>query len=130
MRISDWSSDVCSSDLFRASLDYTRLKKTDNITRLSEAQLLEFEELFPDRVQRGPNLPGDPAGWAGPVTYLDTSRINAASARMRSEEHTSELQSLMRNSYAVFCLHKTRQNNTKKIRCHNTNAQHQNTHCQ
>src|SRR3546814_11838455 len=82
MRISDWSSDVCSSDLFRASLDYTRLKKTDNITRLSEAQLLEFEELFPDRVQRGPNLPGDPAGWAGPVTYLDTSRINAASARM------------------------------------------------
>src|SRR3546814_4372046 len=86
MRISDWSSDVCSSDLFRASLDYTRLKKTDNITRLSEAQLLEFEELFPDRVQRGPNLPGDPAGWAGPVTYLDTSRINAASARMDTLE--------------------------------------------
>src|SRR3546814_16679321 len=85
MRSSDWSSDVCSSDLarpgFRASLDYTRLKKTDNITRLSEAQLLEFEELFPDRVKRGTNLPGDPAGWAGPVTYLDPSRINAASAR-------------------------------------------------
>src|SRR3546814_4344368 len=123
----------------RASLNHTRQKETDNLPRLSEAQLLWFEELCPDRVQLGPNLPGDPAGWAGPVTYLDTSRINAASARMdtldmqlryglelangaylefwgngtwtlkaeqqvRSEEHTSELQSLMRISYAVFCL--------------------------
>src|SRR3546814_18312365 len=90
MRSSDWSSDVCSSDLarpgFRASLDYTRLKKTDNITRLSEAQLLEFEELFPDRVQRGPNLPGDPAAWAGPVTYRDPSSINPATPRMDTFE--------------------------------------------
>src|SRR3546814_8726800 len=41
---------------------------------------------------------------------------------MRSEEHTSELQSLMRNSYAVFCLKKTQQHITKKIKRqpHNT----------
>lgn len=67
---------------FRASLDYTRLKKTDNVTTLSEAQFIEYEELFPDRIQRGPRLPGDPVGWAGPITYLDSSLVNAASARM------------------------------------------------
>src|SRR3546814_6789955 len=37
---------------------------------------------------------------------------SAFAARFRSEEHTSELQSLMRISYAVFCLKKTKQNNT------------------
>lgn len=64
------------------SLDYTRLKKTNNITSITEAQLLQFESTFPDRVQRGAPLPGDPAGWAGPITYLNTSRVNAASARL------------------------------------------------
>ena len=67
---------------FRASLDYTRLKKTNNITSISEAQLLQYESLFPDRIQRGANLAGDPAGWAGVITYIDTSRVNAASARL------------------------------------------------
>src|SRR3546814_6930121 len=38
----------------------------------------------------------------------------------RSEEHTSELQSLMRISYAVFCLKKKKKNNTKKINTHKT----------
>lgn len=69
---------------FRASLDYTRLKKTNNITSISEAQILQYEDIFPDRIQRGAPLPGDPAGWAGPITYIDTSRINAASARLDS----------------------------------------------
>jgi len=66
---------------FRLSLDYTRLKKTDNISRLSDAELLQFEELFPDRVRRGERLPSDPAGWAGPLEYIDTSLANAASAK-------------------------------------------------
>jgi len=66
---------------FRLSLDYTRLKKTDNISWLSEAELLQFEELFPGRVRRGARLPSDPAGWAGPLEYIDTSLANAASAR-------------------------------------------------
>ncbi len=67
---------------FRASLDYTRLKKTNNITSISEAQLLQYESIFPDRIQRGAPLPDDQPGWAGPITYIDTSRINAASARL------------------------------------------------
>src|SRR3546814_7509355 len=46
--------------------------------------------------------------------YPRTGRpgVNAARQRTRSEEHTSELQSLMRNSYAVFCLKKKKQNTT------------------
>lgn len=67
---------------FRMSLDYTRLKKTNNITSITEAQLLQFEDQFPDRVQRGAALPGDLPGWAGPVIYLDSSRVNAASAQL------------------------------------------------
>src|SRR3546814_4703799 len=52
--------------------------------------------------------------------YLDAERLPsnghpAGVALTRSEEHTSELQSLMRISYAVFCLKKK-----KKINCHNT----------
>src|SRR3546814_6508402 len=43
------------------------------------------------------------------LRYLETSTPSTAASR-RSEEHTSELQSLMRNSYAVFCLKKKRQN--------------------
>jgi len=66
---------------FRFSLDYTRLEKRDNIAVISPALMLQYEDLFPGRVGRGPNLADDPPDWAGPVTFLDTSRINAASAR-------------------------------------------------
>src|SRR3546814_9350650 len=46
------------------------------------------------------------------VTYFFTKEIHSKSAGLvRSEEHTSELQSLMRNSYAVFCLQKKNQHN-------------------
>src|SRR3546814_10730281 len=45
---------------------------------------------------------GDSTGWSSYEAYLDDMQ--------RSEEHTSELQSLMRTSYAVFCLNKTNYN--------------------
>src|SRR3546814_10155329 len=44
--------------------------------------------------------------------------------KQRSEEHTSELQSLMRNSYAVFCLKKKKTNDTKEIKNQNTHTKH------
>src|SRR3546814_12906295 len=47
-----------------------------------------------------------PAPWASLANALSSARLPAIH---RSEEHTSELQSLMRNSYAVFCLKKKRQ---------------------
>src|SRR3546814_4130497 len=49
----------------------------------------------------------DPQAWE--ATAREAAREAAADGLARSEEHTSELQSLMRNSYAVFCLNKKRQ---------------------
>src|SRR3546814_2143870 len=53
-----------------------------------------------------------PRGW-----HLDEKHVLVDGARVRSEEHTSELQSLMRISYAVFCLKKKRINSTQKNMC-------------
>src|SRR3546814_2342423 len=97
MRISDWSSDVCSSDLIGWDLSTAaiwRPRATQNIVfRLSAAALVSgdgFRDLF------------DSLG--GGSTYY--SILANAILTYRSEEHTSELQSLMRISYAVFCLKK------------------------
>src|SRR3546814_6391203 len=53
--------------------------------------------------------------------YGLASRDALASRVQRSEEHTSELQSLMRISYAVFCLKKKKNRETQKIRVNNNN---------
>src|SRR3546814_2468739 len=97
MRISDWSSDVCSSDLpdpggADPSLGQPRHRQRPYRDRIPSGQL-RSPAACPARCRRlGLGL--SPAG--GGV------RPDAH----RSEEHTSELQSLMRNSYAVFCLKK------------------------
>src|SRR3546814_9455238 len=99
MRISDWSSDVCSSDL----------NAVDEV-RLHLGQLLLAEPIPVGNVvygyhatdskqrkqERGHHEFHDAPG---AVTVVGMQR-------KRSEEHTSELQSLMRISYAVFCLKK------------------------
>src|SRR3546814_6320713 len=95
MRISDWSSDVCSSDLTAAYRDR------------SAAVLL-------DRDAALPRLRGDRRMFTQMVMNLLSNAIKYSPGRgevrvagaVRSEEHTSELQSLMRISYAVFCLQK------------------------
>src|SRR3546814_6831669 len=100
MRISDWSSDVCSSDLpvIRALLSLSlaclalpaaaqpisaadRGQTIDEIARLLEARYVDAD--------KGRRL---------------AAELRRARGQWRSEEHTSELQSLMRTSYAVFCL--------------------------
>jgi outer membrane receptor protein involved in Fe transport len=63
----------------RVSLDYTKIKKTDNIATPSVETLISY---FPERITRGPNLPGDPAGWAGPITAIDATLINVAKAEV------------------------------------------------
>jgi outer membrane receptor protein involved in Fe transport len=63
----------------RVSLDYTQIKKTDNIATPSVETLINY---FPERVTRGPNLPTDPAGWAGPITAIDATLINVAKAEV------------------------------------------------
>src|SRR3546814_8687849 len=137
MRISDWSSDVCSSDLSKkaASLkqDATTLKNqastkardaaTKGKDKAAEvvgslAKLLEDSAGTVDSKfgkQYGDYARSAASTVAGLATTLDKKDLDelAASTRdmvkknpaiaVRSEEHTSELQSLMRNSYAVFC---------------------------
>src|SRR3546814_10825516 len=108
MRISDWSSDVCSSDL--------------GLHRRRPARPADAQEGGARGARQGAVLarPGRPARprrrqvrrtalWrpapAGDRAG-DVHRSGAAVPGRRSEEHTSELQSLMRISYAVFCLKK------------------------
>src|SRR3546814_9193547 len=117
MRISDWSSDVCSSDLQPRNpvriRDLVRvgfiggLEQVDPRIGLLEidihdGQLFTETEFLAGRIRH--HLFEQLAG--GPVLadHLRAGGRHAASTR--SEEHTSELQSLMRISYAVFCLKK------------------------
>src|SRR3546814_7364332 len=100
MRISDWSSDVCSSDLYAFFI-----KKGDPIFRsLLDGTLAgmmkdgEMAKMY-DKWFLHP-VPPKNANFNMPMRDL----VKQAYANPRSEEHTSELQSLMRISYAVFCL--------------------------
>src|SRR3546814_4519120 len=100
MRISDWSSDVCSSDLDRGSR-HTRQRSRLHIlhAEVRLAPCAGFGRQADPRRAYGNSQTDDGLGGEEP-------RRSSRSCR-RSEEHTSELQSLMRTSYAVFCLQKT-----------------------
>src|SRR3546814_5620697 len=116
MRISDGSSDVCSSDLLARIDKYTQAGEAKSIALLGNAA-----EILPQLVERGvrPDAVTDQTSAHDPVHgYLP---IGWTVEQWRSEEHTSELQSLMRISYAVFRLKK------KSNYTHNK-AQSKNTH--
>src|SRR3546814_3985748 len=102
MRISDWSSDVCSSDLPEPSL-----LGSDPVDRAEVRRLTSwFGEKFHREVTA--NLVDEKIM----KRFLKLGTPNSGAIRAglanRSEEHTSELQSLMRISYAVFCLKKNK----------------------
>src|SRR3546814_2844445 len=103
MRISDWSSDVCSSDLFGAEAH--RLGHAPPIG----AELAEIGD-HDQSVEHRDAEQGDKAHRGGNRQTFSRSPERDDPADHgegdRSEEHTSELQSLMRISYAVFCLKK------------------------
>src|SRR3546814_9525526 len=90
MRISDWSSDVCSSDLYLVG------SHCDAAAMPHEIRLIAIgrDQNDPDHAAR---------------RRCDVLRIRVGFGQRKSEEHTSELQSLMRISYAVFCLKKKKQ---------------------
>src|SRR3546814_6867623 len=98
MRISDWSSDVCSSDL-PADQRPTKAASTRRVT-LGLPLITVQPVLVACFRCHGTCRRTLPPGCGS---------IPAAGGASRSEEHTSELQSLMRNSYAVFCLKKKKQ---------------------
>src|SRR3546814_4990261 len=102
MRISDWSSDVCSSDL--VALHHLRAQPAP---RSARCNLCHGRR--PWRAGHpGPTLSCDHRSTEGCAHAARRDPIPSVPSRPagRSEEHTSELQSLMRISYAVFCLKK------------------------
>src|SRR3546814_10547613 len=110
MRISDWSSDVCSSDLAAAEVGPALFFSLLIIT-------LSFIPVFTLEAQEGrlfAPLAFTKTYAMGAAAILSVTLVPILMGWLRSEEHTSELQSLMRISYAVFCLKKkTNKNPTK-----------------
>src|SRR3546814_4765807 len=120
MRISDWSSDVCSSDLASATPQRARIGRQAPIRfqRFSELTQRQIFDRLAEKCRVWPEAAfaehGVAAGIDGQygaaaravIRAIDERRGQQAFVFARSEEHTSELQSLMRISYAVFCLHK------------------------
>src|SRR3546814_3144444 len=116
MRISDWSSDVCSSDLRRAwqLCAIGRARCNDRNCRIRGGAgvltALPVEAALPDLIaalDAAPNAVLIAPPGAGKTTAVAPAMLGRPwrdGKIIRSEEHTSELQSLMRISYAVFCL--------------------------
>src|SRR3546814_6981735 len=105
MRISDGSSDVCSSDLRPGSADSSRITSGTLPT-----VLLPTRAAPPSSRVSSKETPASCSRAMSPA--LKPVAPSAPVTTKRSEEHTSELQSLMRISYAVFCLKKKK---TKKL---------------
>src|SRR3546814_1896982 len=80
----------------------------------------------PARCRSGSRLQEKPPGCAA-IPCQACSQTCCVRHRLRSEEHTSELQSLMRISYAVFCLKKKKQHNTRRTIIKNTRGQQKST---
>src|SRR3546814_3334928 len=119
MRISDWSSDVCSSDLLglitRVVDDEALAEEADKVVaqlsasatramgRTRNLLLSSFTNSLEEQMEleaRAISLSSRDEGREGVAAFLEKRKPD------RSEEHTSELQSLMRNTYAVLCLKK------------------------
>src|SRR3546814_2045705 len=107
MRISDWSSDVCSSDLASPGPGRRQILRWGRSgQRAAEGELvLPGAQVLLSLEGRGHPHPGALPGERGDGSLHPLERV--ASVGVRSEEHTSELKSLMRISYAVFCLKTT-----------------------
>src|SRR3546814_1247105 len=124
MRISDWSSDVCSSDLLAyGHLALAAMLKAGHNNLIWTTN---FDHLLADASAKtfgttrnltvvgldGTSLAGQQiASQSWPIEVklhgdFRSQHLKNTAAELRSEEHTSELQSLMRISYAVFCLNK------------------------
>src|SRR3546814_9797943 len=101
MRISDWSSDVCSSDLEKGKTWAPALSAIC-VGRCSDRPGAEFRNAY-----RRQNLCDGSSRSRRRRNFPRPEAVRLYQHRCaRSEEHTSELQSLMRISYAVFCLKK------------------------
>src|SRR3546814_9676865 len=107
MRISDWSSDVCSSDLAALRM-------------LAAQRLPQFGLRHRRRAELADHHAGRRIGEQAATrdVHVRCERGGQRRDHGRTEEHTYELKSLMRTSYAVFCL----KNNIKTNNIHLTNT--------
>src|SRR3546814_8270729 len=127
MRMSDWSSDVCSSDLaFGPELSRRPLHGRDlqraalarpdlELCRQQLSARQRLSALRPALLERRRHKPARkmaPAISGRSLSRQSAGRPEQPVGVRRSEEHTSELQSLMRISYAVFCLKKKKNQST------------------
>src|SRR3546814_1157072 len=134
MRISDWSSDVCSSDLriptqvvhaapFLASWikrnvarpliigpDLESEQWVSQVAADADAPFLVCEKIRSGDRHVTISIPNAPAFLDRQPVLVDDIASSGRTLTERSEEHTYELQSLMRISYAVFCLKTKKQN--------------------
>src|SRR3546814_9985142 len=125
MRISDWSSDVCSSDL--AGDQAVAVARVGFVARIvarnadedggAVAAHLDRRAAGPDVLvvvfePRNVQIVAEAAARQARDRAADADQVadRRAGRHDRSEEHTSELQSLMRNSYSAFCLKKKKNN--------------------
>src|SRR3546814_3207258 len=137
MRISDWSSDVCSSDLRQreepcdivfgevahsGDLRDTSVLRPRRTARSNSTSPKQISSQVTACTSHGWKCASAASSWSmrERSTLFRCSRIRLRSAKRllrlwaRSEEHTSELQSLMRISYAVFCLKKKNNESRRK----------------
>src|SRR3546814_5161579 len=126
MRIRYWSSDVCPSDLLGHRLGAAALRIGLAVARRAIAGHREAAVGAVDAHHRGVAArPRHGVGHDHVVVLLPHPALGAEvgarhQALQRSEEHTSALQSLMRISYAVFCLKKTAHRKTPQSKKKNT----------
>src|SRR3546814_1995975 len=106
MRVSDWSSDVCSSDLLHAPIGLQLHVAADQSLGVDQAPVAEARAEPQAGGVLDERLLVDRAKQAAALEIGRHHRHDVGAELGRSEEHTSELQSLMRISYAVFCLKK------------------------
>src|SRR3546814_8638666 len=128
MRSSDWSSDVCSSDLHEhahahdhghhhgsdGALHFGHGAAGASVPGQSQARLVRIEQ---DILARNDAIAADNRRTFADAGVLALNLMSSPGAG-RSEEHTSELQSLMRISYAGFCLTKKKEIRVKHINTH------------
>src|SRR3546814_6248926 len=119
MRISDWSSDVCSSDLYEEEENRDRANINDDQQHGDELRLQQnhksrsIEERH-DQPEHAVHRITREYRQRTAGDHQRGKQIKGQDMNHRSEEHTSELQSLMRISYAVFCLKKKKHKTTNK----------------
>src|SRR3546814_3914404 len=108
MRISDWSSDVCSSDLLARSTfrHVIRSYLERGIQWYGSAQALTRLVELNSAIELRDSYEQPTIFLGFHFAAIEATCMYYSILHPRSEEHTSELQSLMRISYAVFCLKK------------------------